>query len=95
MLARHALAALVLLLCVGAADVASARCRVRNTTRVSFTIESGNTSNQRVGANTTTSIDDGRIVARGDDGRTVGGSCEAGDEIEIREERGALVIVHR
>ena len=35
---------------------ALATCRVSNETKYSFTVESGNTSNQRVGAHTTTSI---------------------------------------
>ncbi len=93
-LARTALgAALTASIVLGLAAAASANCRIHNDTGVSFTIQSGNVSNQRVGGHTTTSIDDGRIVAEGDDGRTVGGMCEDGGSVEIREEHGTLVIV--
>src|SRR5215470_5507934 len=70
-----------------------ARCRITNETKYSFTVESGNTSNQRVGAHTSTSIDHGKIIAKSDDGKGVGGSCQNGDEIVIREEKGVLMIV--
>ncbi len=75
-------------------SVASARCTIRNETSYSFTVESGNTSNQRVGSHTTTSIDDGRIRARSDDGQSAGGSCGDGETVRIVEDHGTVMIVH-
>jgi hypothetical protein len=72
---------------------AAASCRIHNDTGVTFTVESGNTSNQSVGSHTTTSIAAGRIIAKGDKGQSVGGSCKDGESIKIIEDRGALVIV--
>ncbi|MEM6957045.1 MAG: hypothetical protein AAF411_08050 [Myxococcota bacterium] len=92
---RHARLAAALLTLVGAtafSSVAEARCRIRNTTSHSFTLSSGNTSNQRVGANTSTSIDDGEITGRSDDGTNVGGYCADGQTVVIRERNGSIVI---
>jgi hypothetical protein len=70
-----------------------ASCRIHNDTGVSFTVESGNTSNQSVGSHTTTSIAAGRIIAKGDKGQSVGGSCKDGDSVKIVEDRGALILL--
>ena len=59
----------------------------------SFTVASGNTSNQRVGSNTRTSIASGKIIAKGDNGKSAGGHCNDGDKIKIVEERGAFIIM--
>jgi hypothetical protein len=53
-------------------------------TSISFKVESGNTSNQSVGSHTTTSIAAGRIIAKGDKGESVSGSCKDGDSLEIK-----------
>lgn len=71
---------------------AFARCRIKNETKYSFKVESGNVSNQSVGAHTTTSIASGKIRAVSSDGKSVGGSCSDGDTIKIVEDRGVLVI---
>jgi len=90
---KSILVALVLAVFAGVASPAWARCRITNETKYSFTVESGNTSNQRIGAHTSTSIDSGKIIAKSDDGKGVGGSCRDGDEIVIREEKGVLMIL--
>jgi hypothetical protein len=70
-------------------------CRIFNDTGYSFSVESGNVSNQRVGSHTRTSISSGKIKAVDEDaGKSVGGSCQDGDEIKIVEDDGVLMIVH-
>lgn len=72
---------------------AHASCRIRNETKWDFTIESGNTSNQRVGPNTTTSIAAGKI--KGKDakaGKTISGSCKDGDELVVKDDGGIPVL---
>ena len=73
-------------------SAAWATCRIKNETKYSFTVESGNTSNQRVGANTTTSIAAGKIIAKGDQGKSFGGSCRDGDELVVKEEKGVVIM---
>ncbi len=75
-----------------AASPAFARCSIRNDTGESFTIQSGNVSNQRVGAHTTTSIEHGTIVAKADSGKSVGGACANGQSVEIKLSGGVLVL---
>ena len=81
--------------CVALALPAFAGCRIKNETKYSFKVESGNVSNQSVGAHTTTSIASGKIRAVSKDGKSVGGSCRDGDSIKIVEDRGVLVIEHQ
>jgi hypothetical protein len=87
--------ALVLVLGLGlvASPVWAGRCRIANTTKVSFTIESGNVSNQRVGAHTSTTIEAGKIIGKSDDGKGVGGSCKDGDKVKIVEEQGVYLLL--
>src|SRR5262245_44489384 len=76
------------------AHAAWASCRISNTTKWDFTIESGNTSNQRVGPNTTTSIAAGRI--KGVDkksGKSISGTCKDGDALEIKDDGGIPVLL--
>ena len=76
------------------AHTAWAGCRISNQTKWDFTVESGNTSNQRVGPNTTTSIAAGKI--KGVDkkaGKTISGSCKDGDRLEVKDERGIPVLL--
>jgi|WetSurMetagenome_2_1015567.scaffolds.fasta_scaffold1594390_1 hypothetical protein len=68
------------------------RCDIFNDTGTSFLIESGNTSNQRVSAHTHTSIASGKIIAKSDDGKGVGGSCNDGDKIKIVLDSGVYII---
>lgn len=74
---------------------AAASCRIRNETKYAFTVESGNTSNQRVGSNTTTSIASGKILAKGDQGKSFGGHCKDGDSLVVKEERGVVFLMHK
>ncbi|MBI5543620.1 MAG: hypothetical protein HY901_07015 [Deltaproteobacteria bacterium] len=75
------------------ASAFAGRCDIKNTTSKSFTIESGNTSNQRVGGNTSTSINAGKIVGKADGGGGVGGFCKDGDKIKIVEDKGVYMIM--
>ncbi len=75
------------------AHAAWAGCRIHNDTKWSFKIESGNTSNQSVGAHTTTSIASGKI--KGIDakaGKTISGSCKDGDSLEVKDDHGIPVL---
>jgi len=72
---------------------AAASCRIHNDTSISFKVESGNTSNQSVGSHTTTSISAGRIIAKGNNGATVSGSCKDGDNLEIKDDHGVPVLI--
>lgn len=88
------LSVLVLGTTFGAIGAAEANCRIKNETKWSFTVESGNVSNQRVGSNTSTTIADGTIKAKADKGGpSVSGSCKNGDSIKIIDDKGTPVIV--
>ena len=70
-----------------------ASCRIHNDTGWDFKVESGNTSNQGVGAHTTTSIAAGKI--KGVDsksGKTISGSCKDGDNLEVKDDHGIPVL---
>jgi len=78
---------------IAATTIAAASCSIHNDTGWSFKIESGNTSNQSVGAHTTTSIAAGRIVGKDEkSGKTVSGSCKDGDSLEIKDDHGVPVL---
>jgi len=71
-----------------------AGCRIKNETKWDFKVESGNTSNQSVGAHTSTTIAAGRI--KGIDakaGTTISGSCKDGEELKIIDDKGVPVLV--
>ena len=75
------------------AHAAWAGCRIHNDTKWEFKVESGNTSNQSVGAHTTTSIAAGKI--KGVDakaGKTISGTCKDGDSLEVKDEGGIPVL---
>ncbi len=70
-----------------------ASCRIHNDTGFDFKVESGNTSNQSVGAHTTTSIAAGTITGKDDKaGKTISGSCKDGDELEVTDDHGTPVL---
>ena len=73
--------------------LALASCRIHNDTGYSFTVESGNTSNQSVGSHTETSIAAGKIIGRSKEGKTVGGFCKDGEQLEIKDDHGVPIIV--
>lgn len=75
------------------AHAAWAGCRIHNDTKWDFTVESGNTSNQRVTPHTTTTIAAGKI--RGVDkksGKSISGTCKDGDKLEVKDDRGIPVL---
>lgn len=80
-------------LLVGPAAAWAGTCSLRNTTGKSFTIESGNVSNQRVSGNTLTSIASGKIIGKSDDGKGIGGSCKDGDKVKIVEDKGVYLLL--
>ena len=80
------------LLTVGASR-AAASCRVSNETGYKFTVSSGNVSNQRVGAHTTTTIAAGKIQGKSDEGKTISGSCKDGSDLVIQEKNGVPLLL--
>src|SRR5688572_2181598 len=74
---------------------AAASCRVTNDTKYAFTVASGNTSNQRVGAHTTTTIAAGKIQGKSDEGRTISGVCKDGGDLVIQEKNGVPLLMPR
>jgi hypothetical protein len=72
---------------------ASASCRIHNDTGYSFTVESGNTSNQSVGSHTETSIAAGKIIGKSKEGKTVSGFCKDGDSLEIKDDHGVPILM--
>ncbi len=71
---------------------AQASCRIHNDTNESFTVESGNTSNQTVGSHTHTSIQSGKIKGKSKNGKTISGSCKDGDSLVVKDEGGIPVM---
>ena len=77
------------------ASYASASCSIHNDTGYSFTVTSGNTSNQSVGSHTQTSIAAGKIIGKSKEGKTISGFCKDGDKLEIKEEQGVPILMPR
>jgi hypothetical protein len=77
------------------AHAAQASCRIHNDTGFSFTVESGNTSNQSVGSHTETSIAPGKIIGRSKEGKTVSGFCKDGDQLEIKDDHGVPILMSK
>ena len=74
------------------ASTAAAECRIKNETKWSFKVESGNVSNQSVGSNTTTSIADGKVIGKDDKaGKTFTATCKRGETLRIKDDRGTPV----
>lgn len=80
-------------LCAGSQS--SASCAIHNDTGYSFTVTSGNTSNQSVGSHTQTSIAAGKIIGKSKEGKTVSGFCRDGDKLEIKEEQGVPILMQK
>ena len=74
---------------------ALASCRVNNQTGYSFTVSSGNASNQRVGPHTTTTIEAGKIQGKSPEGKTISGSCKDGGDLVIQEKNGVPLLLPR
>ena len=89
-------AILIILLVTGGALASSTAlaCGIENTTEVSFTVRSGDTGNQRVGAHTTTTIADGNIELVGDNGAGGGGgTCSFGQNVKIVRSGSGFAVV--
>ena len=87
------IAAAVFATSITAAHAAWAGCRIHNDTKWDFKVESGNTSNQSVGAHTTTSIAAGKIKGVDEkSGKSISGSCKEGDSLEVKDEGGIPVL---
>jgi hypothetical protein len=74
---------------------ALASCRVNNQTGYSFTVSSGNVSNQRVGPHSTTTIEAGKIQGKSPEGKTISGSCKDGGDLVIQEKNGVPLLLPR
>jgi hypothetical protein len=72
---------------------AAASCRVSNETGYTFTVASGNTSNQKVRAHATSAIEAGKIQGKTEDGKTISGSCKDGGEMVIQEKNGVPLLL--
>ncbi len=73
--------------------VSSANCSIHNDTGYDFKVESGNTSNQSVGAHTSTSIASGKIIGKDEkSGKSISGSCKDGDKLEVTDDHGVPVL---
>lgn len=91
---RYTLISLAIVASTALAGAAHASCRIHNDTGYSFTVESGNTSNQRVGSHTSTTIAPGKVIAKSDDGKaSFGGMCQDGQEVEVKEQSGVVVMM--
>jgi hypothetical protein len=82
----------VLLLSVGSAAPAAASCRIKNETATTFTVSSGNTPNQKVGAHATTTIAPGKVQGHSEDGKSIAGVCKDGGDLVIKEKNGVPLL---
>jgi hypothetical protein len=90
---RRMLLVLVPLASTALAAPALASCSIHNETNYSFTVESGNTSNQSVGAHTSTTIAPGKVIAKSKEGKSFGGMCKDGDRVKVVEKDGVVMMV--
>ncbi len=76
-----------------AGHAAYANCSIHNDTKWDFKVESGNVSNQSVGAHTTTTIAPGKIKGvDSKEGKSISGQCKDGDKIEVIDDHGVPVL---
>jgi hypothetical protein len=74
---------------------AGASCLVKNETTFTFTVSSGNASNQQVNAHATTTIEAGKISGKSVEGRTISGACKDGGSLVIKEKNGVPLLLPR
>jgi hypothetical protein len=87
---------LVLVVAVGAfltAARARASCVVTNETALEFIVSSGNSANQKVAAHATTTIEAGKIVGKGAEGRIISGSCKDGARLVVQMKNGVPLLL--
>jgi hypothetical protein len=72
---------------------ARASCLVTNETKYEFVVSSGNSSNQKVKANATTTIEAGKVSGKSDEGRTISGACKDGARLVVREKNGVPLLL--
>jgi hypothetical protein len=87
---------LVLALVTGmslAAAGAHASCVVTNETAYEFVVSSGNSSNQKIAAHATTTIEAGKISGKSPEGRTISGSCKEGARLVVQEKNGVPLLL--
>ena len=89
---RHLFFPLVVAL-LGLAGTAQATCRIHNETKYSFSVESGNVSNQSLGSNTTMTIAPGKVMAKSKEGKSFGGMCATGESVKVIEDKGVVMMV--
>jgi hypothetical protein len=74
---------------------AAASCRIANETKYAFTVDSGNTASQRIGANAITTVAAGKIQGKSPEGKTISGSCRDGADMVIKEKNGVPLLQSR
>jgi hypothetical protein len=74
---------------------AAASCRIANETKYAFTVDSGNTASQRIGANAITTVAAGKIQGKSPEGKTISGSCRDGSDMVIKEKNGVPLLQSR
>lgn len=89
---RRALFVLGVLLLSASAE---ARCRITNDTSHNFTVASGETWGQYLGAYSTTTIDGGDMSGQSDDGREFSGLCRDGDAVTVKEIQGRIRVMRQ
>jgi hypothetical protein len=74
---------------------AVASCRIANETKYAFTVDSGNTASQQIGANAITTVAAGKIQGKSPEGKTISGSCRDGGDLVIKEKNGVPLLQAR
>jgi hypothetical protein len=77
------------------AGPAAASCRIANQTKYAFTVDSGNSASQRIGANAITTVAAGKIQGKSPEGKTISGSCKDGGDMVILEKNGVPLLQSR
>jgi len=91
----RALAVVAFIILAATSAPALCACRVFNDTNYSFTVESGNTSNQVVTPHSHTTITPGKVIAKSREGKSFGGYCKDGEEVVVKEEKGVVMMLPR
>jgi hypothetical protein len=73
---------------------AFADCTVRNDTRYDFDVDSGAATKQAVASHTKVQIASGKITGMSKKGKKqLSGNCKDGENIQIKEERGTIMLM--